>query len=72
MQSLTSLNALARRPPGYWTNQGIIREFFIDFAKKKEIDPLNPDSWYNIHLEDVEKEVFVVLIKTWIIFSIFK
>lgn len=36
--------------------------FFDDFAKKRNMDPLVPDNWYNIVLSDVLQEVIIIII----------
>jgi hypothetical protein len=37
------------QPPGHWnsTKGSNMRFFFEDFAKKRNLDPLLPETWYN-------------------------
>lgn len=43
------------RPLGYWTkNEGANMKLFLDeFAKKRNMDPLNPNDWYTVKSYDL-------------------
>ena len=53
-----SLSQPQRQPHGHWTvDEGEnCRQFFEDFAKKANIDPLAPEDWYPITLQRVLEE----------------
>lgn len=40
---------------GYWLKDEHkrIREFFETYCKSKNVDPLDPEVWYNIKLKDI-------------------
>ena len=44
------------KPHGYWQRNKLktMRAFLEDFARKKELDPLLPDTWYNIARKDIQ------------------
>ena len=43
------------RPLGYWTkNDGANMRLFLDeFAKTRNLDPLNPNDWYSVKANDI-------------------
>lgn len=43
------------RPLGYWTkNEGANMKLFLDdFAKKRNLDPRNPNDWYTVKSYDL-------------------
>ena len=46
------------KPQGYWTSMDDkqFRAFFEEFAKGKNLDPLSPDTWYNLSRGDFKEE----------------
>ena len=40
------------------------REWFCDFAAQKGFDPLEPENWYNITLDDVAENTKVSFVQT--------
>lgn len=44
------------RPKGYWKEQQNQRQFFIDIAAEKGVDPVRPESWERITSKDILKK----------------
>eukprot|EP00026_Physarum_polycephalum_P001437 Phypoly_transcript_01438.p1 GENE.Phypoly_transcript_01438~~Phypoly_transcript_01438.p1 ORF type:complete len:1047 (+),score=162.81 Phypoly_transcript_01438:248-3388(+) len=40
----------------YWMDKQNRKQFFDEFAKKRKLDPLVPESWYNKTVDEVTKE----------------
>lgn len=51
-------------PPGYWADTDNVRKYFEEFAAERNMDPLNPEDWYNITTKDIiaTKQVWRLLL----------
>eukprot|EP00026_Physarum_polycephalum_P003600 Phypoly_transcript_03613.p1 GENE.Phypoly_transcript_03613~~Phypoly_transcript_03613.p1 ORF type:complete len:792 (+),score=79.66 Phypoly_transcript_03613:110-2377(+) len=48
----THLENFTNQPPGYWSNE-LMRAYMEDVAKKFDMDPLLPSTWYSIPYQDI-------------------
>jgi hypothetical protein len=50
------------KPAGYWNtrNGQNIREFFENFAKSREFDPLVVENWYSLSTEFMKLKVYLM------------
>lgn len=46
--------AASRQPHGHWTGDGQnTKSFFDNYAQKRNLDPQNPRSWFNVTQKDI-------------------
>lgn len=52
------MNIEERQPHGHWTvDEGKnLREFFDHYAQSRNLDPLDPESWYSISQQSILAE----------------
>jgi hypothetical protein len=65
MHSLAHLENFTNQPLGYWNNK-LMRTYMEDVAKKFNMDPLLPSTWYSIPYQDIyQSKVFYAYIIFW-------
>ena len=57
-RKITSNNLIVK----FWADSQNRRDVFIDFAKTRGKDPLQPDTWYSFKLKDIEESKVLLLL----------
>src|SRR5690625_4689233 len=55
LASRLKLPSIPQRSKGWWSDMNNRRQFLIDLAISKRLDPFNADTWKNISYKDVIK-----------------